>query len=182
MIIHNPENKWNIIPKVFSMFPLFAALALLHGEHAIYKVLSAAFFALTIYTFGFTKYERYLDTDKKVTVKRIRWLFIKTETIESISNFEAVVIALGGSLPNSNWQSITTSATYDIVLVRKHASSRTHTGLGAFDNFLLFALVEDINEAKEMAVNIGEQLGLPVEAEKQVIKLLKYDPVNTVAF
>ncbi len=182
MKIDNPENKWNIIPKAASIFPLFAALMLLHGEHFIFKVLSALCFSLAIYTFFFTKYERYLDTDKKCIIKRINWLFIKTENIETVNHFESVVIALGETIGNSNLQGITSTMTFDVVLVRKYAVSKTHSGLGGLENFLLKTLIRDVSEANEFASMVAKALELPVESDKELIKFLRYDPTKTRAF
>ena len=181
MKINNPENTGNIIPKAFSIFPLFVSLVVLNGDHVIFKLLSLLFFSLAIYTFFFTRYARYLDTDKKCTIKRLKWLFIKTEEIEPISHFESITISLGGT-KKSKWHGFTSTMTFDVVLVRQYACSKTHTGLGGLENFLLKSLITDIEEAASFAVGIGEAVGLPVDADKDLIKFLKYDPLKSIAF
>ncbi len=178
MKVHNPENRSNIIPKAFSIFPAFAGLMLLHGDGLVFNIFSAIFLILAVYTFFFTTYERYLDTDRKCTVKRVKWLFIKTNTEEPIRNYDAVVVSFGDTLPDSNIQAMTLKVTFNVVLVRKYASTVTHSGFGSIENFLLQDMYEDINEACRFAKMMGEQLGLPVKVDEEVLKRMDYDPLS----
>lgn len=179
MKIYTPENKYNIIPKAFSIFPLFFALATLsvgiNKNSFILLLFSFIFSALFIYTFFFTKYEKYLDTNTKKIIKKIKWLWINSKEEEAINNYQSICICIGDSIHNSNLTALTTSTRLDVVLVRNHASTSTFAGFGAIENFLLKNLIKTPNEAKEYADKISELIGLNVTVEEQLTKLLKYD-------
>lgn len=179
MKLHSPETKYDIVPKAFSIFPLFVSLALLHGDHIVFKALSGIFFLLTLYTFFCTRYEKYIDTDKRLVVRRLDWLFIHSEKLESLEHFKYICICLGGSVHNSNWTGLTTSTAFDVVLVRKHAPNNTHAGTAALVNFLIAGMFTDIAEAKEKAVQTGKVLNMPVKSDSELIKLLSYDPLQS---
>ena len=175
MKIHQPGNIGSFISKFCALFPAAIALVL-YGEHFFVKLLSLLLFSLAIYTFFFTKYERYLDTDNKCTIKRFRWLFIKTEEIEPISQFESLTIS--ACRRESQWHSFGSTMAFNVVLVRKYAASKTYAGFGALENFLLKSMITDIGEASSFALAVGEAVGLPVAADKDLVECLTYDPLK----
>jgi len=72
--------------------------------------------------------------------------------------------------------------TFDVVLIRKYATSKTYTGTGALENFLLKSRIRDINEATLFAKEVAELINFPVTAESELVKFLTYDPIETTGF
>lgn len=161
------------------MFPLFISLAALSiwgsTDSLIALTISLLFTFLFFYTFFYTQYEKYVDTEKKKIIKNFKWLWVKFHEEESLTQYESVCICLGPSLPNSNWQSITVSYTYDVALIRKYTSRTSLLGYGGFENFPLKVVINNPQEAKEYAISVSKMLNIDVAVDTAVTKLLKYD-------
>jgi len=179
MKIHSPDSKYNILPKVYSIFPLFITLATLtvglNDGSWFWLAFSSVFGFLFFYTFFFAKYQKYVDTDEKKIIKNFKWLWIKLREEESLSQYESVCICLGSSLPDSNWQDITVSYTYDVALIRNYTSRTTLHGGGGFENFPLKVTFSTPQEAKEYALSVSEMLEMELAVAEELTKFLKYD-------
>ncbi len=178
MKIHNPTYKNNTVPRLLSIFPFFLAIAFFPQDSVVIKIFSLLLMSLAIYTFFFTRSEYYIDTAKGEVIKTIKWLFIATNRVESINQYRAVVICLGDNVPNSNWQAATSKQTYDVVLVRKHASTNTLDGSGALENFFISTHVDGVQAAKNSALEVADLIGLPVESDAKLVQWLTYDPIH----
>lgn len=129
---------------------------------------------MAIYTFFFTKYEHFLDTDARNITKGLKWLFIKKNEVKSVGNYISIVISASKTMPTSStWKTGLKQMAYDVVLVKKGAKSQTHVGFGAFENYLLKSLVRNKEDAIDVGRELGKVLNLPVSLEGGEII---YDP------
>lgn len=186
MKIRTPDNKYNILPKAYSLFPLFVALATLNvgvNKHSVtLYIISGLFGFLFIYTLFFARYDKYLDTDKKMIVTRLNWLWIRWKEEEPLSHFTSISITLGDFIAKSNWGTIKERPTYDVILVRKYTNHTSLQGMGAFENFPLKVVIKTPQEAKEFAETVSKLTGLDIIVDKSLTKFLKYDLLNSKAF
>lgn len=186
MKIRTPDNKYNIAPKAFSIFPLFVMLATLnigYNKHSIILYSISVLFAfLFLYTFFFAKYDRYLDTDKKKIVSLLHWLWIRLDEEEPIDHFAHICINLGPFIAKNNWGTMAQRPTYEVFLVRKYTYDYTLGAFGSFENFALKILIKSPQEAREYAESISKLISMDVVAGKQLTKFLKYDLMKSTAF
>ena len=103
MKINSLENNHNILPRVFSVFPLFISLAALSiwgtNDSLVALTISLLFAYLFFYTFFFTKYEKYIDTETSKIVKRIKWLWINWNEEESLNQYLMLIKTLVAICP-----------------------------------------------------------------------------------
>lgn len=186
MKIRTPDNKYNIAPKAFSMFPFFAFMAILSvgiNKHSAILLTIAGFFAfIFLYTFFFAKYDRYLDTERKMIISRLHWLWIRLDEEEPIEHFAHICINLGQFIAKSNWSAFAQRPTYEVFLVRKYTYHYTMGAFGNFENFAIKTMIHSPQEAKEYAETISKLINIDVVVGKQLTAFLKYDLLNSKAF
>jgi len=179
MKIRSLDGKYNIIPRVFSMFPFFGsvtALSIWNSNDSLFALLVSLFFAcIFCYTFFFTRYEKYIDTDAREIIKNFKWLWINLSEHESLEQYDSVCICLGPLMANSNWQSRTKSHTFDVALIRKYTKTTSLLGLGGFENYPLKVAFRDVHEAKEYGVNIDKLLNVGITVDDALTQFLQYD-------
>lgn len=179
MKIHAASHKNNALPKLISIFPFFISFAPL-GMWLKNSSLIALFFALlllfiAIYTFFYTRKEKYIDVEKRKIIKSFHWLWINLYEEESIDHFESVCICLGDFLPDSNFTDKTGSFRYDIGLIRKYTSSETMLGFGSIENFPIHVAIKTTDEAKDLSNKISTLLNMQLVVAEKVTRHLKYD-------
>lgn len=177
MKYYSPDSKYNIVPKGFSLFPFFfamAALSLGASKHSALFYAIACFFALlTIYTFFFARDEKYLDTDRKMIIKRLVWLWIKKETSEPLEHFKYIYITAGAIIPKSNWSVFQERRTYNVLLARDHMDQYSLNLYGPLTCFYLKSTIQSKEAAMEFAQTVSEQTGLEVVIEKHIAGLFE---------
>jgi len=182
MKIHALGTKGSVVVKLYSLFPFIGFIFSLSfwfiNKSDIIFLLTCLFCYLFIYTLFYAKHELYIDTLTKKVIKKSHWLFIKNKWVYPLADYKGIYISLGGCIAKSNYNSFKKKQTYNVVLVHKWASTDTAYSMSIMENFLLQTLITDIEEARKIAYQFNETLGIEVFIEKQIAKtnpnLLKY--------